>query len=456
VTRTGAVGVILALFFVMGAPTASSGAEWFVVPGGHGDGSRASPFGRIQQGLDTARPGDIVSVTAGTFVESVATSRNGEARSPITLRAISGRGTVVITSRGRVVSIQHPHYVLDGLILDGQYGADDIVRLTAAASGFTLRNTEVRRTSNDAIDLGSPTDVLIENCLIHHALNAAGGRTDSHGIVASAVRRLVVRNTEIHTFSGDGIQLDPARAAPGWTDVLIERCRIWLGPLPAAENGFPAGTTPGENAVDTKSNVRYGRAQITIRDTEAWGFHHGLIENMAAFNLKESTDVLLDRVTVHDSEIAFRLRGPGPNGGVRVTITNAVIYDSEVAFRYEDNIERLQIWNCTVGSGVVRPFVPASSSQSGLNVQNLLMLGAALPPEAADGSNRAVASTTFVDAGAGHDYRLRPGSPAVDAGTTLPGVTVDRAGTPRPQGRAFDIGAYERPRQGPASRGPLR
>jgi hypothetical protein len=455
VTRTAALGVFLSLFFVMGAPTATSGAEWFVASGGHGDGSRASPFGRVQQGLDAAGPGDLVSLLPGTFVESVHTSKAGEPRAPITLRALSGRGTVIITSRGRVASIQNPYNVLDGLILDGQYGADDIVRVATAASGFILRNTEVRRTSSDAIDLGSPADVLIENCLIHHALNAAGGRTDSHGIVASAVRRLVVRNTEIHTFSGDGIQLDPDRAAPGWSDVLIERCRIWLGPLPAAENGFPAGTTPGENAVDTKSNRRYGRAQLTVRDTEAWGFHHGLIQNMAAFNLKESTDVLLDRITVHDSEIAFRLRGPGPNDGVRVTVANAVIYDSEVAFRYEDNIERLRIWNCTIGSSVPQPFVAASSNRAGLDVQNLLVLGRALPPEASAGSNRAVAATSFIDAGVGHDYRLRPTSPAVDAGTTLPAVTRDRAGTLRPQGAAYDVGAYERPR-GPEPRRPPR
>jgi hypothetical protein len=292
--------------------------------------------------------------------------------------------------------------------------------------------------------MGSPTDVLIENCLIHHALNPSAGRTDAHGIAASAVRRLTIRNTEIHTYSGDGIQLDPARAAPGWTDVLVERCRIWLGPLPRAENGFPAGAIPGENAIDTKASGRFDRARLTIRDTEAWGFQHGLLQNMAAFNLKENIDAVLDGITVHDSEIAFRLRGPGPNGGARVTLANAVIYGADVAFRYEDNIERLQVWNCTLGRDVGRPFVAASSNRSGLDVQNLLLLGDALPGEAAAATNRVVDATSFVDPGAGHDYRLRPGSPAVDAGVTLPAVRHDRAGTSRPQGRAYDIGAYER------------
>ena len=44
---------------------------------------------------------------------------------------------------------------------------------------------------------------------------------------------------------------------------------------------------------------------------------------------------------------------------------------------------------------------------------------------------------------ANDDYHLRSGSPAVDAGKVLPGVTADIAGTRRPLGTGYDIGAYE-------------
>jgi parallel beta-helix repeat protein len=47
----------------------------------------------------------------------------------------------------------------------------------------------------------------------------------------------------------------------------------------------------------------------------------------------------------------------------------------------------------------------------------------------------------FVDPGRG-DYRLRPDSPARDAGATV-SVAEDIDGVQRPQGKAFDIGAYE-------------
>lgn len=415
------------------------GAEWHVAVGGAGSGSPSAPFGRIQNALDVAAPGDVIVVHPGTFNELLRSVRDGAADRPITIRAANGRGSTLVTAPGRVLTVAHAHHSIEGLVLDGQYGANDLVRLAASATGFVLRNSEVRRSSRDLIDMGAVHDVLIEDSLIHHALNAANGRTDAHGIVGGAVRRLTVRNTEIHTFSGDGLQVDAGRDAPGWSDVTIEGCRIWLAPLASAENGFPAGIVPGENAVDTKASSSHPRARITIRNTDAWGFKGpSSLSNLAAFNLKEHIDATVDGVTVYDSEIAFRLRHPA-----LVRVQNAVVHSVEVAFRYEDGIENLRIWNSTVGGGVSRPFRAASSADSAPDVRNLLLLGSSLPPEAARESNLAASSSAFVDTGA-HDYRLAAASPAVDAGVTIGDVAVDRNGTPRPQGKAYDIGAYER------------
>jgi hypothetical protein len=435
-----AVG-LCALFWAHPAGRAD-GREWFVASGGSGTGSSDAPFGRIQDALNVAEPGDTISVRAGTYRETLRTIRGGSASQRIVLRGNASE-PVVVTTRGRVLTVSHPYITVESLVLDGEYGADDTVRIGTDASHFTLRHAEVRHSGRDLIDLTAPPNVTIEDSLLHHALNSTGGRSDAHGIVAGPVQDLVVRNTEIHTFSGDAVQVDPGRSAPGWNRVLIDGCRFWLAPLDEAENGFAAGTVPGENAVDTKARPGLPRAVITIRNTTAAGFRGGLLSNMAAFNLKENVEATLDGVTVFDSEIAFRLRGPTPStpAGAHVTIMNALVYDVATAFRYENDIEVLHIWNTTLGRGIGRTFQAASSDSKGIDVQNGLFLGA-LPREAVGPSNLAVGPGTFTDVSMNNYLPLSNAMP-VDAGVSLIAVQRDRVGIRRPQGKAFDVGAYE-------------
>ena len=433
---------LLATTMLTSTADSSAAADWFVAAGRTGTGTSAAPFGRIQDALAKAQAGDTIHVGPGTYAESLVTVRGGMPNAPIRIRAQGTRGSSIVTMRGRVLQVNHPYVTVEGFVFDGQYGLADTVDVNDGADFLTLRNLEVRRSSKDLIDIGSPEGVAIEGCLIHHALNAANGRTDAHGIVASAVQGLTIRDTEVHTFSGDAFQVDPGRLSPGWNRVLIERAKFWLEPLPAPANGFAAGVVPGENAVDTKAGASLPRGTIEIRDTVAWGFRNGLIANMAAFNLKENVSVVADRVTVYDSQIAFRLRGPtgSPYGGANVTIANAVVHDTSTAFRYEGD-PLVAIWNSTIGLNVVRPFEAASSGSAGIDVRNVAMI-AAKPAVASEPSNLSVAASAFVNAAA-HNYMLAPGSPAIDAGASLSTVKTDRDGAPRPQGLGHDVGAYE-------------
>ena len=163
-----------------------SATEWHVAPGGAGAGTLAAPFARIQDAVNVAQPGDHVIISPGTYAETVSTVRAGTAQAPITLRARDARGSAIVTAAGRVLTVNHAYVSVQALVLDGQFGVDDVVRVAGGATGLALRNVEVRSTSRDGIDIGATQDVLIEGSLIHHTLNAAGGRTDAHGIVAGA------------------------------------------------------------------------------------------------------------------------------------------------------------------------------------------------------------------------------------------------------------------------------
>ena len=414
-----------------------------------GEGEAHSTIGSA---LAVAARGDVVSIRAGQYAESLETTAPG-----VTLRGVPAGAEVVVTHAGRVLRISHPDTTVEGIVFDGQFGDRDAVQIRDEGNNTILRRVEVRNSGRDCIDMGRPSDILIEDSLVHHCLQSSapecaepGCREDAHGITGSPRANVTLRGTEIHTVSGDAIQFDPTRSDPGWTGLLVEDCRIWVGPLPAAIGGYAAGVVPGENALDTKtSDDTVDPADVTIRDTVVYGWRGGLISNMAAFNLKENVRVSVERVTVHDTEIAFRLRGrtAARPRGAQVKLVNTVVYDVDTAVRYEDGIEVVQMDHVTLGAEVGRIFDDQSEAGR-IEARNTLVLGAELPPQLAEGSNLAVGGEAFVDA-AVHDYHLALGSPAVDAGEALEDVVEDREGRIRPVGDGWDIGAYERPCEPP-------
>jgi hypothetical protein len=408
-------------------------AVWFVAVGGTGDGSMAAPFGSVQAALDVAQPGDTVEVAAGMYTQAIVTKRAATEDAPITVR---GTGNVVVSVAARVLTIAHPYHVFEKIAFDAKYADADAVRIETAGTGTVLREVDISHATRDCVDMISPAGVRIEKSKIHHCLNATGGRTDAHGIVGAAVKDLIVRDTEIHSFSGDALQFDPDRMTPQWDNVLVENCTLYLVPLPGPENGFPAGAVPGENAIDTKVPAGL-KSRLTVRNTTAYGFRGGLIGNMAAFNLKEGVVAELDRVTIYGSEIALRLRAPA-----EVRVQNAVIYDVTAAVRYEDNIAMPKLYSSTIGDKVTSAFVEASSDATTFDAKNVLVLGATLPPElSAIAGSIAVDASVFRDA-ANADYRLVASSSPIDRGVAVD-VTSDRDGIGRPQGTDQDVGAYE-------------
>jgi hypothetical protein len=426
-------GEVLLTLFLVALPRVAFAADIQVASGGS-----------ISAAIDQAMPGDTVVLANGTYDQKIVTKRAGNANAPITIKAATPRGAIVRAS-GNVVAIAHAYVTLEGLVIDGQDGDGDAVNIDTAGGHATIRDCEVKNVRKDCIDMAAPEGVTIEKSLVHDCVNATGSgcdsgtcRVDAHGIVGGAVKDLVVRDTEIHTFSGDALQVDPGRASPGWDRVTVERCKMWLGPLASARNGFAAGVVPGENAIDTKTPGS-GRSTLTVRDVVAYGFGGGLIGNMAAFNMKENVDATFDRVTVSASEIGFRVRNPA-----NVIVRNAVLHHmTAAAVRYEDNVPKVILEHVTFGNGNVATFASASSDATKIESKNVLFLGVSLPAEIAGvASNLAVADAAFVDASK-DDYQLAAGSPAIDKGEVIAGITADRAGVARVQGSAPDIGAYE-------------
>jgi hypothetical protein len=256
---------------------------------------------------------------------------------------------------------------------------------------------------------------------------------------------MVVRGCLIDLVSGDCVQVDPDRKA--WDNILIEGCKLSGGRVaaddPYPHPGFAAGAYTSENAADTKCPGKGTRPRITVRDCAAYGFR-GPIGNAAAFNIKEECEAVIDRCTIHDSEIGLRLRGPA-----RVRVTNCVLYDNDTHCRYEDRIPQLHIAHCTFGraTGKGRGAFQELRPSPDLRVRGCLFLGEK-PRQAQDPSNKAAGAAAFVDPAKG-DYRLTSAVPAGVKGpaSDAPEARVDRTGASRRPDDAPDAGAYQfRPR----------
>ena len=416
-------------------------------PATHAEVFRLSEGDSIQSAINEVSPGDSIILEAGTYEEDLSTEVDGEPGSPITIKADEG-ADVIITSNGEVFQIDHSHWHVEGLIFDGQYGNANVVDINDDAHFLNFDNIEVRRSGNDCIDLSGPSYVEIKNSRIHHCLRYdedSEELEEAHGISAGSVQNLSVINTDIHTFSGSGIQLDPSRSEPGWNEVIIEACRIWLGPLAEVTNGFPAGFAPGKNGIQTKTLTGGTRASLRIEETEFWGFKEGRdLTDLAALLLWEHVDVTISRSKIYDSDVAVRVRGPvlSRPEGAQVSVDNTIIHTVATGFRYERDIESLNIIFVTMGTDVEQAFDAADSDAIEPTVQNSLFLLDALPSVAESDTNGLASTADFVDADS-HDYHLKSTAPAIDAGIDVSFITVDFDGEERMQGEAPDQGAFE-------------
>jgi hypothetical protein len=130
-----ALGALLALAScsTTGGPSpapepATEARELHVSPTGSdtGDGSPSAPLRTIQAALDEAEPGTVVVLAPGEYREQLTTMRDGEPGAPITIRGPengtdpAGRNQAVLYGTGRIVNIDHNHYVLEGFTIDGQ------------------------------------------------------------------------------------------------------------------------------------------------------------------------------------------------------------------------------------------------------------------------------------------------------------------------------------------------
>jgi len=115
------------------------GTTYYVSPGGTGDGSSGNPWGNIDDAMSTVGPGDVVLVSAGTYMidttNFIRTETDGTISQPITIKAADLNNKPILQRTGDIagdgydetqgdydfelIYLRNKYYIIDGIIFDG-------------------------------------------------------------------------------------------------------------------------------------------------------------------------------------------------------------------------------------------------------------------------------------------------------------------------------------------------
>jgi hypothetical protein len=182
-----------------------------------------------------------------------------------------------------------------------------------------------------------------------------------------------------------------------------------------------ATVDPSKGAIAAYNNVIYdvGRGPDPADGSSSYACIY--VANITNAGAPGSGNVQLYNNTLYDCGA----RGGGASGAI------AVDPGGPVGVQMDDNLIEARPGESYVSGD--------SGSAPAITGANNLLDGAGAAPAYLTGS--VSGPPAFVDA-AGGDFHVAPTSPAVDHGKTT-AATTDADGTARPQGAAFDIGAYE-------------
>jgi hypothetical protein len=425
-----------------------------------------APGGSIQNALDAAGPGDTVQVHAGTYREPVVFHHGG-----VTLEAFPGERPLLTGANGP-----------QGFQVLVQDVNDVTVR------GFEIAGNKVKDGSGIRV-LGSGAHIALTDNFIHDIRGTDAMGITVYGTEAAPIADLTVaRNTitrcqparsEALTLNGnvDGFQVlnnSVSDVNNIGIDLIGGERDINPNPSLVARDGV----VRGNRVANARSNYGGGFAagiyvdggrDIVVEDNVVTGSDLGL--EVGA----ENRGVVASGIVVRNNVLAFNQKAGLVFGGFdrRAGRVRDSFFVNNTVYRNDTKNEgQGQLWIQFADTNVVTDnvFVAARnsvliSSDAG-NVNNLLDHNLYLTrggPDDVDITWNGRELCTFAGYQArtgqdahglfadprfvapGSDFHLLAGSPAIDAGSLVPGqfAPFDLEGHPRPHGPAPDLGAFE-------------
>lgn len=403
-------------------PCATYAATYYVRKSGSDGAAGTSPataWATLGRAVATAGAGDRVVVGAGTYSEQVTLATSGASGSPLQFAADTGgtetgdAGPVIIEGGTYGIYADSVSYVaLSGFIIE--FASADGVRLEGACTGWDLSGLTVRLHNGSGIALdGGPGPALLQNVSIRDCV-LADNFGDGLSIVGNVYGVDCLRCV-VYQNGSAGIAVGADTAVPG--DLLLEANRIdnnW-------SNGIEVQAVT--ETVRIYNNVIYDNVDgIQVPLTAEGG---APLDLEIAFN------------TIAFNEDGVWIEATGSNTGV-VLVSNVFYRNTRSAVDLKSGLGLICDFNCLWQN----PYAGLVASGAADIVASPMLAD----PDGADDLRGG-------DWGADDDFRLRDGSPCVDAGNPVAGVLLDAAGNPRVLDvlgidrngslEDVDIGAYE-------------
>jgi hypothetical protein len=408
---------VLAIGLVSGPVGAAPLRTFFVDPTGNDSaaGSATQPWRTLQKAANTVRAGDLVIVRAGHYAGLYLTT-SGTATDPITFHG----------EPGAVVDTQNPT-TQDGINLEGaSYVIVEGFTVTgvprAGIRSVVNHHVIIRNNTGDlngrwGILTGFSDDILIEN-------NVMSRSQAEHGIyVSNSGDRPVIRRNVVFGNRANGIHMNGDVSQGG--DGIISGALVEDNTI--SDNGLGGGSGINCDGVQSslfRNNLLYNNHASGI----------SLYQIDAAQAARDNQILNNTIVMANDARWAINIQNASTGNVLRNNIlfnqqsfrgSVAISADSLPGFVSDTNVVMDRF---SVDGGDTRIGLAAWRAATGQDQSSIIATPAAL----------------FVNF-AGNDYHLSVTSPARDAGATLAAVPDDLEGAPRPQGPAWDIGAYEFP-----------
>jgi hypothetical protein len=431
------------MFVLVGCtiPGLTQSATYYVSTTGHdrNPGTPTAPWRTIQKAVYTMVGGDTTIVLAGKYNEVVNTVRSGTPGHRITIRA-SGR---VVT---RTFNIDHHYITIDSFEMTA---ANQPFMMTIIGSHCELLNNTIHDTgaSWGVVRMNSAT---LTGCLIKgNRFYSSNGPGNDLPLIIVSGRNNVIEGNEI----GPAKDLDVFRI---WGDGNIIRGNyihdITFSPGSVAHmDVFQTFGVGGEgkvvarNIVFEKNRIINFAGQIcmTEHNGSAAGMRDWDIRNNVFVNVPQQANIGIPNMRFYNNTFynvgasnklvlyTYDSLPKGESTGAR--IFNNIIISATNLVNYSGAIS-------ISGSGVTADYNHVA------NIDGFRPLHGFTEAHGINGGD-----PRFVDASA-NVFDLQPSSPAIDKGMSLTGFGDDLAGTVRPQGLTWDIGAFERQASGRSRR----